>query len=132
MNQQYTSLDISRLIHSKVPEVETDFYWCNQTQTKNYGTIEVPWHIIYGHNGWISEVLVPAYRFDDCVRAIQVWGETNNKCRGCRLVDGFHEFDCPANDANSIGVLCERLLTAYLAADGFGERSEGVLRDIFE
>lgn len=90
-------------------------------------------HMVWYENIERAKIIGHPIHLEHLLRAIRVWGETSNKCRGCRLVDGFHEFDCPANDANSIGVLWDRLLTAWLA-DGckFGPRSEEVIRTIFE
>ena len=163
MENKYTSLEISRLIQSKVPNVETEKWWI-WTDKKNpqiilLSTVESErWrykrHLLF--DGFHSR----AYRLDDVLRAIQVWGEkqgwkpteyTIGDSRVC-LIHGDEDLvDCDGTEydpgglgcamcGDSIGDLvyrdeyhCHRLLTAYIE-DGlqFGERCERVIKSIFE
>jgi hypothetical protein len=66
----YTTLEVSRLIESKVPEV-----------------------------------FAGAYRLDDCIRAIKVYGE--------KKYIGYN----PLFITDILTTKCDRLLTAYLASD---------------
>lgn len=144
MTNKYTSLELSRLIHSKVPNVETEKWWI-WTDKKNpqiilLSTVESErWrykrHLLF--DGFHSR----AYRLDDVLRAIQVWGEKQGLNRELRyLIEGYCKDDeCNATEEVEVSEIvseveyhCHRLLTAYLADDGFDERTEEVIRSIFE
>lgn len=137
MENKYTSLEISRLIQSKVPEVETELWYSFRmssvyqkkklyTTTQRYSLDEE----VYS--------FYPAYRLDDVLRAIKVLGEKQGKFdyvrdwRGVRVKNSETEVD-EVVDGTEIEWQCHRLLTAYIE-DGlqFGERCEGVIRSIFE
>ena len=134
MENKYTSLEISRLIQSKVPEVETELWYpfsmsSVRQKKKLYTTTK--------RSSLYKEVcsFSPAYRLDDVLRAIKVLGEKQGKMGVCS--------DCGAENIKrcacykDVGVEnwdvwhSHRLLTAYLADNGFGERTERVIRDIF-
>ena len=138
MTNHYTSIELARLIHGEVPEVETGAWYATFNPIGATGTVT---RITTDTNG-VSEKsfgtprFVCAYRLDDVLRAIKVWGEKNGKMRVCA--------DCGAENIkkchcyHDVGVEnwdvwhSHRLLTAYLADNGFGERTEEVIRSIFE
>ena len=155
---KYTSIELSRLIQSKVPEVETEYGWTNEGHGDK-------WYIVprdqqYWDTYYSVSVEHNAYRLDDVLRAIKVWGEkqgwkpteyTIGDSRVC-LIHGDEDLvDCDGTEydpgglgcamcGDSIGDLvyrdeyhCHRLLTAYIE-DGlqFGERCERVIKSIFE
>lgn len=101
---QYTSLPISRLIHDKVPEVETGAW--SQEELNGEG-------VMLGKKpntaDWMTYDAFPRYTLHDVLYAIKV------------LMQDEEEDEC------------FDLLGAYLS-DGlqFGEKSEKVIRNIFE
>ncbi len=69
MNTQHTSLALSKLIHERVPELETtDAYPIYATQV---GSEEVK--LLLG--GAYATEVAPAYTFTDLLRAVQMLGE---------------------------------------------------------
>jgi hypothetical protein len=97
MQVTYTTLEVSRLIESKVPEVETGSAYI-------YNPTNDTWIAV---TGWSKEDCdgVPRYRLDDCIRAIKVYGE--------KKYIGYN----PLFITDILTTKCDRLLTAYLASD---------------
>lgn len=151
MTNQYTSLELSRLIQSKVPEVGTE-KWYSYLSCGDGCKAHVHGQIILTDSKY-SHDAVPAYRLDDVLRAIKVWGERkgnqcayclDSKLMKCRKHRGSGHYLLPCvwctgsgDEKNNDGtprwmVDAQEVFTAYLADNGLGERSEKVIRDIFE
>jgi hypothetical protein len=106
----YTTLEVSRLIASKVPEVETDFAWIRKgiTWMLAYKTELGDYVSTLGthHHAGIEEKLT-AYRLDDAIRAIKVYGEKE----GWWVVDTASAYDSRVIEESL------NLVQAYLASD---------------
>lgn len=130
MTNQYTPIELSRLIQSKVPEVKTGMW--HRSPLPHFGYHE--WTIKDCELAHGAES-VTAYRLDDVLTCIKVWGEKNGKMGVCADCGAENIKKCPCY--KDVGVEnwdvwhSHRLLTAFLADDGFGDRCERVLRDIF-
>ena len=130
---KYTSIELSRLIQRKVPEVETEYGWTNEGHGDK-------WYIVprdqqYWDTYYSVSVEHNAYRLDDVLRAIKVWGEKQGKMGVCDTcgVENIKQCLCICAGVEDWDVwYSHSLLAAYLADDGFGERTEGVIRSIFE
>lgn len=131
-NTNYTSLEISKLIHEKVPEVETEkkhLGVSNNTGTPWYYS----WRIVpsedgvdYPYNNG-REQMCQAYTLNDVIRAIKVWGEKQEW--GGQIYQGD---DDKPRFVSQIEIVCHRLLEAYLPTLSMqGEEVERVIRDIF-
>lgn len=146
MENKYTSLEISRLIQNKVPEVETGerYLWL-------YAHVE--YAVENGTDNDKEHPPITAYRLDDVLTCIRVWGDKQGweeyVCSECGYkVSKYGDGQClrPDDQPPYCGVVlidgphrvspiyfhCNRLLTAYLADNGFGERCERVIKSIFE
>lgn len=172
MTNKYTSLELSRLIQSNVPEADMEEYprycgghtWYYESDEGIHEECEETAAVIQEDEYCESASLVcektyPRYRLDDVIQAIKVWGEkqgwkpteyTIGDSRVC-LIHGDEDLvDCDGTEYDPGGLGCamcgdsigdlvyrdeyhsHRLLTAYLADDGFGERCERVIKSIFE
>ena len=124
---KYTSIELSRLIQSKVPEVETGLWMLPSNNEAGFSLEEERW----------NDDDPPALRLDDVLTCIRVWGEKQGKMGVCDCCgkENIKQCFCVSGD---VGVEnwdfwnSHRLLTAYLADNGFGERTERVIRSIFE
>lgn len=126
MSNIYTSLEISKLIYEKVPEVDI-----HKEQWEN----ECEW--VGGYDG-CSRVVnrYPKYRLDDVMRAVNVWGEKQGKLGVCNHCGAENKKDCLCIDGGleDWDVWTQHLVLSNYIADNlsFGEHSEKLLREIFK
>jgi hypothetical protein len=113
---QHTSLTLSKLIHERVPELETEkWHWWDKVGGTYRGM-----HAESPNNpkgGW---EYAPAYTFTDCLRAIQMLGEKQVK----EAMTNMRAIDTTARQHD--------LLHAYLSDSlTIGENTERYLTSLF-
>lgn len=60
LENQVTSLELSKRLKELGVKQDSLFWWCHSEQ-KNFQTVEVPFHIIFGQDGWVKDFLVAAF-----------------------------------------------------------------------
>jgi hypothetical protein len=119
MQVTYTTLPVSRLLASKVPEVTVcesqprycgGHTWYDEDEDGIHKDCEETAPVLgedcYCESaGLVCEKTYNAYRLDDCIRAIKVYGE--------KKYIGYN----PLFITDILTTKCDRLLTAYLASD---------------
>lgn len=127
-NSLYTSLATSKLIAEKMPSFETEsdehnyclgHTWYNDNPDGEFEKCDETEPVLssdhYCESAMlVSENVLSALTTHDCLRFIEEWGK-NKKCSGCNVVEGFHEYNCPVNDAFATSVLQHRFLDALLS-----------------
>lgn len=98
----YTSLEISKLIHVKVPKMEVTAWHIKPPVDNNY-------YICTNERDWIGYPLIwklriNAYRLDDVLRAMNILWKSSGRpfgwelARGYELVESYLTSDCNLQD----------------------------------
>lgn len=131
----YTSPEISKIIHECVPEVEIPRGQWEQ---------ECEWVGGYdGHSRVTNEY--PKYRLDDVMRAVKVWGEKQGynelkwKCENYnpraneRGERGCASLQCEYAGWKDVNELCHDLLTAFLPSLSMQSKEvEDIIKETFK